>query len=905
MPGDTEDIIIKKLERIEQRLNKLEASRSPENIIRESKKIELETHHDDEPSIPIGSVISLIIGGLILFNTVPNFLFRNLFNTYQSTYSSGFDFISLVFMALGFFLVFMGARGIMRYRSKRAGGESHKIDLTSQSAKTLEIKNSSDKTQEDIPKTKQKDSIEYQIASHWFSIVGIIAILLGVVFFLKYAFDNHLIGPTGQVSIGIIFGLILLAAGEYFRTKYAKYSEIITGGGLGVLYLSVWAAFGVFHLLDANILLAGMSLVTICAALLAVRYDAIAIAVIAVVGGFATPAVLSRGFDNQFLLLSYVVILNLGVLFVALFKNWRTLNILTFLGTYFVFTIWYGSYYDPTKFLTTLIFLTILFVIFSLVWVVYNLIYEKAVEEQDILLVVLNAVVYFGFSYTILSKNYVDYLGFFAFGLAVYYFVFGFIAYTKFKAESALTLGLLGVSIIFLTVAVPFQVKKNLITLIWIVEAAVILWLGFWLSSYKLRVAALGIYILVVIRLIFFDSIVPLAEFQLLANRRFLTYIAAAISAGIASWFYWKNREKTQADEHIILPALLIGLNVILVVALTLESFSYFDAKISGLNKKLYKSEVPTAVLGTQTITKTIDRPDNDYSVGCGSTMNKDLMLGVDTSCSPPVNVITKLVFTDLPIQPNSTVSAVNILLAPIEDVHYSVKLKITLENTKGGLSTPIEWEIPVNGKGNYVVTTDLSSALQKIISGGYWQLGDSLIVTIEPVKVGQQSLIKIYSYEQNPGLVARLNVSFNSLETVSQQVVPYNQNNSINNYQNNYPTIPTPPSYQNNYNNYQPDPKVQAEIKSLTAERNFSISIIWLLYSLTLLIIGVVTKYKPIRLSALVFFAVTILKVFLVDSSNLAQIYRIVAFIGLGTILLVVAYIYQRYKDKINAFLL
>ncbi|MEK7581539.1 MAG: DUF2339 domain-containing protein [Patescibacteria group bacterium] len=723
--ADNTEKIEKKLEEIEARLTRLEDSGTVEKSIPQTKK---EVVQEEGKSTPIGSVIALIIGGLILWNSLPRFLSGYFFgNSYgYSSYSSA----SLIFVFFGACLAALGIRGIIVSRGERAGEHGSKnrfVPTAMEGTSSLEVGGAGHRTEKAEEKKNSEDSIEFQIASHWFSIVGIIAILLGVVFFLKYAFDNHLIGPTGQVSIGIIFGIGLLLAGDFFRAKYAQYSQIITGGGIGVLYLSLWAAFAVFSLVDTTTVLFAMSLVTVASALLAIRYDAIYIAALGVLGGFATPGLLAKGIENEMLLMSYILILNLGVLFVAFFKNWKSLNLLTFGGTYFIFSIWYGNFYDPGKLLITFIFLTLLFIIFSFVWVVYQLIYEKKIEEVDILLIIFNAAVYFGLTYLLINRGYKDYLGFFAFALSFYYFVFGYIAYTKFKAESALTLGLLGTSIIFLTVAVPLQVKSNLITLIWAVEGAVILWLGFWLSSYKLRVGALAIYILVGVRLVFFDSVIPSSEFILLANRRFLTYVAAAASAAVASWLYVLYKGKTDEDEKAVLPALLIGLNVVLVVAMTLESTSFFGAKITSLNERLYKTQTPGSV-GTQ---------------------------------------------------------------------------------------------IPQNN-------------------------------------------VNTYSYNLN-------------------QRIPY---------QNNY-TVPVL------------DTKVLAEIKATKGARDFSISAIWLFYSLTLLIVGVLAKYKPIRLSALVFFAVTILKVFLVDSSNLAQLYRIIAFIGLGTILLVVAYIYQRYKAQINAFLL
>ncbi len=895
---DNTEKIEKRLEEIEARLSRLEGSRIDEKL--DSRVKEAESSKGEGKRTPVGSVILLIIGGLILWNSLPALLSGYFFgNTY------GFGSAYLIFVFFGAVLAALGIRGITRARGERVSEQVSRDKSAStmlEGAKPLEVGGVSRKEEQAEKKEKNKDSVEFQIASHWFSIVGIIAILLGVVFFLKYAFDNNWIGPVGQVSLGIVFGIALLLVGEYFRAKYARYSQIITGGGIGVLYLSLWAAFAVFSLIDTTTVLGSMSLVTITSALLAIRYDAIYIAVLGVIGGFATPVLLAKGIDNEILLLTYVLTLNLGVLFIAFFKNWRPLNILTFAGTYLVFTSWYSSFYKPVDLLITFVFLTLLFVIFSFVWVVYSLIYDKKIEETDLFLMVFNAFAYFGYSYMLLLPGYKVYLGFFAFSLSVYYLIFGYIAYTKFKAESVLTLGQLGISIIFLTVAVPLQVKSNLITLIWAVEGAVILWLGFWLSSYKLRVGALLIYILVVARLAFFDSVIPSSEFILFLNRRFITYVAAAISAGVASWLYVMYKSKTQEDENLILPIFLIGLNVVLVVALTLESVSFFDSKISVLQKNLYKSEIPTAVLGQQTIVKTIESSLDDVSLACNGLSNEGLFLGMDSFCNPPAKITTKLLFTNVMIPQNAGIVAAYVTVFPLDSMQENGEYSITLKNATLGqnsLASPtVSWQTSPWKADVALTTSNVASSMQSVIYDGRWQAGNSLLVTIEPVSSVSNKSYRLYSYEQNPRNAARLTVTYSTPDTGGTQVQPYNPYTYPNNMNR---TVP----YQKPYVAPQIDNKVQVEIKTLKGARDFSISAIWLFYSLMLLIVGIIYKYKPIRLSALVFFAVTIFKVFLIDSSNLAQMYRIIAFIGLGTILLVVAYIYQRYKAQINAFLL
>src|SRR3989344_1404923 len=84
----------------------------------------------------------------------------------------------------------------------------------------------------DFPSKSEEPSFPFKLAANWFAIVGIVAIVFAVVFFLKFAFDNGLIGPVGQVVIGLVFGISLIFAGEFLREKVHKYSQIISSGGI-------------------------------------------------------------------------------------------------------------------------------------------------------------------------------------------------------------------------------------------------------------------------------------------------------------------------------------------------------------------------------------------------------------------------------------------------------------------------------------------------------------------------------------------------------------------------------------------------------------------------------------------------------------------------------------------------
>src|SRR5438132_10343555 len=112
-------------------------------------------------------------------------------------------------------------------------------------------------------KTEIDSDLESRIGSHWLNRIGIAAVLIGISYFLKFAFDNNWIGPAGQVTIGLLAGIAVVVWSERFRSRgYTIFSYSLKGVGIGVLYLSLWAAFHVYSLIPSGVAFFAMLIVT-------------------------------------------------------------------------------------------------------------------------------------------------------------------------------------------------------------------------------------------------------------------------------------------------------------------------------------------------------------------------------------------------------------------------------------------------------------------------------------------------------------------------------------------------------------------------------------------------------------------------------------------------------------------
>src|SRR5713226_10735379 len=187
--------------------------------------------------------------------------------------------------------------------------------------------------------------LESRIGSHWLNRIGISAVLIGVSYFLKFAFDNNWIGPTGRVAIGLLAGIAVVLWSERFRSRgYKIFSYSLKAVGVGVLYLSLWAAFQVYSLIPNGAASMAMLAVTSATAVLALTQDAEILGAFALAGGFITPVLLSTGQNKELQLFSYLVLLDLATLILVLLKPWRRLLLLSYVGTVLLYIGWYSTF---------------------------------------------------------------------------------------------------------------------------------------------------------------------------------------------------------------------------------------------------------------------------------------------------------------------------------------------------------------------------------------------------------------------------------------------------------------------------------------------------------------------------------------------------------------------------------
>ena len=183
-----------------------------------------------------------------------------------------------------------------------------------------------------------------------FAWIGGFVLFLGIVFLVKYSFENNLITPAMRVTIGTVLGLGLIATGWLTATRrYRVSGQSLCATGVLVLYGNIFAAHVFYHLIELAPAFVSMAVVTAGAFFLAVRMNAQVIVVLGLLGGFLTPVLLSTGVDNPTALFGYIAVLNVGVAAVALRKRWDYLVMLAAAGTALIEFGWAARFFDPSK----------------------------------------------------------------------------------------------------------------------------------------------------------------------------------------------------------------------------------------------------------------------------------------------------------------------------------------------------------------------------------------------------------------------------------------------------------------------------------------------------------------------------------------------------------------------------
>lgn len=747
-----------------------------------------------------------------------------------------------------------------------------------------------------------------------------LAIIIGVGFFLKLAFDRNWLGPSARVLLGIAGGFALLGGGFYWRMKYPTFSQALSGGGIGLLYLSIFAAFAFFNLIGFLPAVILWLLISAISAFLALRQNSMALAILGIIGAFVAPfmfTVTAVQSPPNLWLLTYVVIVDLGVLWLSTSRTWRWFNWLALIGSFGVYGVWCGQFNGRATLGEAITGATIIFIIFGSVTTLFHIIRRQPPEASDYSLMITNAGAYFGIIYGLIMDEYFAWLGGFSLLLAFFY---GGLSYTSFRrGVERLPLFTLGISLIFLTVAIPIQLgDKSWTTIAWAAQAAVLVWLSFKTRMSSLRSFGYLTFCLMTIRLLVFDTQVDIHTFKPVFNDRVLSFLVSIAATYSSAYFIWRSRDSLLGWEKSlwsIYPVFLVSANFFSIWIIAAESIGYTLVPFITPHQELV-IVYPVILAGVTVLYHLIWRRLPEVFDIVSLVLNAVVYFILSGIVWKFLHAWMGTFYFALALfhaclayfsaRKGTGYSRLNIFATGIAILFFTVAISVQLKDTAW---TTVMWA----AQGTILMLISFRSRSLQFRIYSYivfFLAGDRLIFFDTTVN------LRSFTPVLNERVLAYL-VSIAAVY-VAGYLVRRNKN-SLTTLEKNMGSIyPIFFVFANFFSIWLLSAEVwgyfskqlvglsltTALATGLRSAQNLSLTGLWAIYAAIASITGIMKQWRGLRIGALMLLAVAIAKVFVYDVFALKQIYRIIAFIGLGILLLISGYLYQRYSQRIKGFI-
>ena len=690
-----------------------------------------------------------------------------------------------------------------------------------------------------INRPKQPSDLEKIIGESWINKIGILIVIIGVAIGAKYSIENELISPLTRIILGYLVGIGLLGFGIKLKPKFEGYSAVLVSGSISIFYFITYFAYSFYNLIPQILAFAMMLIFTVFTVFAAIKYNRVVIAHIGLIGAYAVPFLLSSGSGRVDILFSYMLIINLGILFISIKRDWKTLHYSAFFFTWLIYGSWFAdkSFYSSLQGYEALGigFATAFFSIFYGVSLFNNIISKEKLDKINIILILLNSFIYFGFGYGIFNSNTKldTYLGLFTLFNAVIHFVVLFFIKSKKLADSTLFYSTLGMVFTFITIAIPIQLDGSWVTLLWIAQGTILFWIGKTknIPIYeKISLPILGLSFLSLLEDWSFYRYANNGDIQAFWNINFLTGILAILGYGFVVYLSRKHAETEEnqkfspfnAIKSFYLPALLV-----LTAYLTFRNeiayyFNYWLENSSLKGKEI--SEIDDYSLYNYDINVF----KNIYLIAYSLVFFGGLALLNFHKFKNKVLGISAIVIGLLTL-----LSAQTFGLEELGELRYAY----------------------INGGSNEYFDVNFNYILVRYLLWG------SVAFALWAIFKNTKSIIENTKFHIFLEMVIHISI----LNFLSNELVTWMD---IAGYQDIF---------------------------------KLGLSILWSVYSLLLVSLGIYKKKKYLRISALVLFGVTLAKLFLYDISNLSTISKTIVLIVLGLLLLIISFLYNKFKDKIG----
>ncbi|MBI1268782.1 MAG: DUF2339 domain-containing protein [Cryomorphaceae bacterium] len=684
---------------------------------------------------------------------------------------------------------------------------------------------------------KPKSDIEKFIGENLINKIGILITVLGVVFGAKYSIEHDLVSPLTRIVLGLLVGLGLLGFGMKLKAKYESFSAVLVSGAMASLYFVTFAAHMLYQLIPQTVAFAFMVVYTAFTVFAALKYDRKVIALIGLIGAYAVPFLLSDGSGKIVVLFSYMAIINIGILVIAFKKNWKVLYYSAFACTWIIVLGWLIASYNQSHFAIALSFSAIFFLTFYLTFLAYKLLHNEPFKRRDVVMVLLNSFTFYSVGYFVLS--YID------------------------ETSNLVGLFTLVNAVVHFIVAVAVYKRKladnNILhliaglVLVFITLTIPVQLNGNWVTLIWISEAVLLFWIGRTKNVGFYEKLsYPLIAF-----------------AGFSLLHDWAEQNYQAFQESFtpifnigFLSSILFSLMVLFVVFIQRkpEFKSAFDE--TKLLSKFLKLAIPVLFLSTLYFSfqneigtyfihayeqSAVTISGDEYSEMSSTTYNQDLFT---------FKRIWEINFTLL-----------------FFSILAFVNLKRIKNEILGWASTGfLAFSIFLFLSTSLFEISELRESYVDQLLSEYFDIG-TLHLTIRYISLAfaAVALIVLRKCIKQPTFKGKLDIPF---ELFSHIVIVWIASSELIGWM---------------------------HLSGFTQTYKLALSILWGLYAVMLIALGIWKKKQYLRIAAIALFGVTLIKLFFYDISHLDTISKTVVFVSLGVLLLIISFLYNKFKHIIN----
>ncbi len=689
-----------------------------------------------------------------------------------------------------------------------------------------------------IKKASSKNNLEKFIGENLMNKIGIVITIIGLAIGTKYSIEHDLISPLTRIITGYAFGIALLLIGIKLRPKYKNYSAVLVSGAMATMYFITFSAYNFYELISLYVTFGLMVIFTVFTVLAALSYNLQVIAHIGLVGAYAIPFLLSNNSGNVQVLFAYMAVINGGILFISFKKYWKQLFYVAFSITWLIYLAWFIPDYSVNNhFGVALMFASIFFISFYVTFLSYKLIKNETFNKTDIILLLTNSFIYYGLGYGIIESN------------------------TKYES-------LLGL----------FTLCNAIIHFI----------VGYTVFKQKLADKNL-FYVIIGLVLVFITTAIPV---QLEGNWVTLLWAGQA-----ATLFCIGRSKKINFYELISYPIIILAFFSLLQDWIVDYSPAYYetDDRIAIIFNINFLSSV--LFIGACALMQFYN---NKYS---NSETKYPKITNFVNYLIPSILIFSIYYSLRMEIAQywNQALVDSKISYTPEGETYASFHKDYNLEKFKiiwlynytfiflSGLSFLNIFKIKRKSLGYSLIGISIL-AIILFLSEGIVTLGELRDSYVEQTlasfyKRGFSCITIRYS-----GIVLLALLVYSCLKL--QQEFPLDE--KLKQYFELFIHAIILTVLSNELITW-------LSINHAEVAYKTGLSILWGAYSLAMIIIGIVQKKQYLRIASMIIFAITLLKLFYYDLSNLGTLQKTIVFVSLGVLLLIISFLYNKYKNIIN----